>query len=100
MMWTWTSTKPGHSGYVVGYASEGRRDRELGARDRRDGSPALVSGGCACGWRSPKWIPATSTSWRASAAYLDASVQDVEPAIEMWQRHLVEASFDPEVAWP
>ena len=98
--WTWTSTDPQHAGYVVGYVSAGLQERELGARDHRDRSPMLVSGGCACGWRSPRWIPTASTIWRASTTSVEASASDAELAIEMWRRHLVDPSFGPESAWP
>lgn len=82
----------GHEGYAVGFVTKdgfpksAHQLRELsyptddGARDVE-----MVSAGCDCGWRSPRWPPAAATRW---TPYIVLTAPDDDERVhELWYQH-------------
>jgi hypothetical protein len=85
---------PEHEEILVGYvmrehsAIDAGQYRELASPgDDAERSAARIAAGCACGWRSPRWIPTTPAKWARSS--LDVGNVDYSRAHRLWKRHVM-----------
>lgn len=91
---------PGHEGYAIGFVTREGCPPDSGLyreleypRDRDPAWPLLISAGCECGWRSPRWKPLPGTTWSP----FTVDVQDADDARvrRLWAAHADEAAREP-----
>lgn len=92
----------GHEGYLVGLVKDEERGLAAEAYMRRLAYPhddtslrvEQLQVGCACGWRSARFLAPTGTEWGPFAVELPTGTEELQAiARDMWRRHL----DDPEL---
>lgn len=84
---------PGHEGYAIGHVvrpgctPDSGLYRELGyPDDATDRRVELISAGCECGWRSPRFRPEKPTDW--SPFVVHTTERDDKRVEELWVGHI------------